>query len=121
MNASVGAVVLGALLAVSLPAAAEGPKYQIVRADNEKVWRLNTETGEIAVCQMEGARMVCASSGETIEKSKATAEDLDKARDRERSAAREDRFATMDRLMAMFERFMRLISELKPGATEALR
>jgi hypothetical protein len=121
-----GGIVLCSALAAGLsfagPAAvADSPKYQIMKADNERVWRLDTETGEIAVCQMENARMVCASSGGSIDKSKATADDLEKARERERTAAREDKFATMDRLMMLFERFMKMVSELKLGASDAMR
>lgn len=118
--------VVALVVALAGPAGAsdspkDQPKYQIMRADNERVWRLNTETGEIVVCQMENARMVCASSGETVDKSRATADDLEQARERERTAAREDKFATMDRLMVFFERFMKMISELKPGGGETVR
>jgi len=116
---------LAAILGLAVPLAGgagaittDGPKYQIVKADQERVWRLNTETGEIAVCQMEAGRMVCASSGETIDRSTATVEDLEKARERERTAVREDKFATMDRLMVFFERFVKMVSELRPGSGE---
>lgn len=132
MRIASGALVAGAVLALALPAVGQtegaaqnglqnGPKYQIMRADNERVWRLNTETGEIAVCHMEGARMVCASSGETIERSKQTPEDLEKARERERTAEREDKFAMMDRLMVLFERLMKMVSELKPDGAQPTR
>ena len=32
--------------------------YQIVKATDSRVWRLNTQTGEIAVCSLEGESLV---------------------------------------------------------------
>jgi hypothetical protein len=38
--------------------------YQIVKAENDRVWRLNRETGEIAVCTLVGEMLSCTTSTE---------------------------------------------------------
>ena len=38
------------------PVMAEGARYQIVKSKNGTLWRLDAETGEIAVCQVERAQ-----------------------------------------------------------------
>jgi hypothetical protein len=36
--------------------------YQIVKATDNRVWRLNKHTGEMSVCSIEGERLLCTSS-----------------------------------------------------------
>ena len=49
--------------------------YQIVKAENDRVWRLNRETGEIAVCTLLGEMLSCTSSTEAAQpKAKTLAE-----------------------------------------------
>jgi hypothetical protein len=85
---------------------AEGPRYQIVKSENGTLWRLNTETGEIAMCKAEGARMVCASSGGAIEKSTLSASDLEAAQDVRRAKKRKETEQTLDKLVDVFERLL---------------
>ncbi len=40
--------------------------YQIIKAENNRVWRLNKVSGEIAVCTLEGENLVCTNSTEAI-------------------------------------------------------
>lgn len=98
-------VVLCVAMSASL-AWAEGPRYQIVKSENGTLWRLNTETGEIAMCKAEGARMVCASSGGAIEKSTVSASDLEAAQDERRAKKRKETSQTLDKLVDVFERLL---------------
>jgi hypothetical protein len=98
-------VVLCVAMTASL-AWAEGPRYQIVKSDNGTLWRLNTETGEIAMCKAEGARMVCASSGGAIEKSTLSASDLEAAQDERRAKKRMETSQTLDKMVDVFERLL---------------
>ena len=43
-----------------------GQTYQIIKATDSRVWRLNTETGEIAVCSLDGEQLICTSSAQAI-------------------------------------------------------
>jgi hypothetical protein len=67
------AAILIALSAVSLPSkpvnaeVTDAGKYQIVKSTETRVWRLNKETGEIAVCDLDGANLVCTTSSDAAE------------------------------------------------------
>ena len=108
-------------LAILLPSfgpvlAAEGQDdstYQIVKATENRVWRLNKVTGEIAVCTLDGDRMICTSSTKAVvppkisyeernaERTKADADAAAKAeRDREIAKAKDLEF--LDRVIAAF-------------------
>ncbi|NQU58536.1 MAG: hypothetical protein HQ513_14995 [Rhodospirillales bacterium] len=51
----------------ALPAAAQlESNFEIMKATPDKVWRLNKTTGEIAVCSLDGERLVCTSSSEAM-------------------------------------------------------
>ncbi|MBT5665390.1 MAG: hypothetical protein HOJ06_08635, partial [Rhodospirillaceae bacterium] len=65
-----------------------------------------TETGEIAMCKAEGARMVCASSGGAIEKSTLSASDLEAAQDERRAKERMETSQTLDKIVDVFERLL---------------
>ena len=105
--ANFGAVLVVLCVAmISSSAWADGPRYQIVKSENGTLWRLNTETGEIAMCKAEGARMVCASSGGEIEKSSLGAADLEAAQDERRAKKRIETTQTLDKLVDVFERLL---------------
>lgn len=40
--------------------------FEIMKATDNKVWRLNKITGEISVCTLDGDRLVCTSSSEAM-------------------------------------------------------
>lgn len=56
------AVFLAALFAV--PTARAADNYQFMKATDDRVWRLNKETGEITVCTLKGERLICATSAQ---------------------------------------------------------
>jgi hypothetical protein len=113
-------VVFG-LTTLSAPVWAEGPRYQIIKSENGTLWRMNTETGEIAMCKAEGARMVCASSGGQIEKSTLSAADLEAAQDERRARKRVETTQTLDKLVDVFERLLDIAAKhqksVEGGAT----
>ena len=62
VSTTVLAVLMTAAATTASAETADAPVYQIVRATDSQVWRLNTRTGEIAVCSLEGEQMLCTSS-----------------------------------------------------------
>ena len=44
------------------PKGEDGAIYQIVKATTDRVWRLNKQTGEVAVCSLKGDSLVCTTS-----------------------------------------------------------
>ena len=47
-------------------AAPGASNFEIMKATDNKVWRLNKITGEISVCTLDGDRLVCTSSSEAM-------------------------------------------------------
>lgn len=101
----------GALL---LSASGAWAEYQIVKTENGTLWRLNTETGEIAMCKAEGGRMVCASSGEAIKSSGLTAADLEDAAERRRAQKNKETMQMVDKLVDVFERLLSIAERHQP-------
>ena len=88
-------VVLAVLLssAVGLPstqafAASNTDNFQIMKATDNKIWRLNKVTGEISVCTLDGERLVCTSSTEAMRPPAMTYEE--RASERKRLKADQD-------------------------------
>jgi Ethanolamine utilization protein EutJ (predicted chaperonin) len=92
--------------------------YEIVKATADKVWRLNRRTGEIAVCGMEGTRLVCAVAQETTGGRPLSAEELEtrrklaaEAEQRRREDEMKKDLAFMDRMIALFREFVKAAME----------
>lgn len=101
----------------SVAATASGD-YEIVKATAEKVWRLNRRTGEIAVCGMEGTRLVCAAAQETAGGKPLSAAEVEARRKlaaEEEKRRRDDEMkkdlAFMDRMIDLFREFMKAAME----------
>lgn len=115
MKKSFAALTAITLLLVASPVmAAEKGNYQIVKTEDGNIWRMDTRTGEIVMCHAESGRMVCASSGEKVATSKATAEDLEAARVKARRENNEAQAEMLDRMMGMFERMMEMVQKYEP-------
>jgi hypothetical protein len=104
-----------ALASGALPAkatVAEGKRegiYQIVKATDTRVWRLNTETGEIAVCDLAGSNLVCTTSANAAEvpkKSYAEIEAGKKAAAAEEQARRDQELKFLDKILALFRELL---------------
>lgn len=100
------------------PAPAASGDYEIVKATADKVWRLNRRTGEIAVCGMEGARLICAVAQETAGGKPLSAEELEARRKlaaeadkRRREEETKKDLAFMDRMIELFREFMKAAME----------
>lgn len=82
-------------------------RFQIVKVENGRTWRLDTQTGEITVCRLNRDRMFCAKSTDATELPKATPEQLQKQNKERRQAKREERNEMLDRFMSFFERIIK--------------
>lgn len=100
-----------------------GGDFEIVKATADKVWRLNKRTGEIAVCGIEGTRLICAVAQESAGGKALSADELDARR---KLAADEDKrrreeemkkdLAFMDRMIELFREFMKAAAEREAAA-----
>jgi hypothetical protein len=83
--------------------------FQIVKATENRVWRLNKLTGEIAVCTLDGDNLICATSTKAITPPALTYEERE-ATKRQATADEEKRRETenakdlefLDRVIAAF-------------------
>lgn len=87
-------------------AAEEGARdaapYQIVKATDQRVWRLDRTTGVISVCTLSGDRLICTDSTDAARPSAQEYEALRKAEAERDAAERERTLAFMDRLFGLF-------------------
>jgi hypothetical protein len=81
-------------------------RYQIVRASENRVWRLDRQTGEIAVCTLEGDRLVCSTSSEAVSPPETSYESLQTERAQEEEAEAERQIAFLDRMLKMIREMM---------------
>ncbi|MDP6572823.1 MAG: hypothetical protein QGI63_02200 [Rhodospirillales bacterium] len=89
------------------PKGEDGAIYQIVKATTDRVWRLNKQTGEVAVCSLKGDSLVCTTSVQAAMPPTRTYEELeaDKKRRRQERAARDKAFLdkVIDAMKAVFQ------------------
>ncbi|TDI64242.1 MAG: hypothetical protein E2O89_04605 [Alphaproteobacteria bacterium] len=86
--------------------------YEIIRATENRVWRLNRETGEIAVCSLKKDRLICTTTTEALSPTSDAYEDLeDKERERVKRE-REQEFEFLERILDLVRDMMR--AELDP-------
>jgi hypothetical protein len=83
------------------------PRFQIIKTEHNRTWRLDTKTGEITVCHLQDDRMVCADSTLATKLPKATPEQLEAERKEQRQAKRAERNEMLDRFMSFFERIIK--------------
>ncbi len=114
----VAAVAIMLSLATAHAAYAEGPdrrasvtseryqpapeRYQIVRATEHRVWRLDKASGEITVCKLQRDRMMCANSTDAVVAPKRSYEDLQAERAAKKARDRDTQIATLDRMLMLF-------------------
>lgn len=132
MRRSLIAAAVVAVAVTAAPALAETPAtsgkskdygdYQIVRANDTTVWRLNRKTGEMTVCRLVRDAMVCTSSSNAAKAPPRTYEQLEAERKRTDAERKEKQIATMDRFLGIFrELFTTAIDNggpPKPGETK---
>lgn len=88
-------------------------KYQIVKSTENRVWRLNKETGEIAVCDLDGSNLVCTTSSDAAEVPKKSYDELAaekaaaaKAAEQKKLADREQELKMLDKAISLLREFM---------------
>ena len=130
-----GSLIIAAAIIASaaffLPRTAErtadgaAPRYQIVKVEKDRTWRLDSQTGRITLCRLEGDILVCAESTEATRFPPKSPGDVASAREAERllqeaerrrqeeadERRRKDKIAErnyiFDRFFALFERVLR--------------
>jgi hypothetical protein len=82
-------------------------RYQIVEATPRRVWRLDTKTGEIAICQLNGDRLVCTASSEAA---RPDPKDYETLKAEEQAAEQQDaerKLAFIEKILSLFREFVR--------------
>lgn len=97
----------GAQNRVETAAHTPSSRYQIVKADGGMSWRLDTETGEIMVCRLDGQRLFCALSSQATQPANLSPEEAGKKQAARRRDRREEQTALFDRFFSFFERILR--------------
>ncbi|TCS65174.1 hypothetical protein [Varunaivibrio sulfuroxidans] len=103
-------VLTGAFLIASVSMARGGEKapskdegrgrYQIVKASDNRVWRLDRETGEITVCTLDGPRLNCTVSSDAIRPPKVSFEENEAEKRRQEKEAQAKDLEFLDRALA---------------------
>jgi len=102
---------LAGMASAGAPAFADG-KYQFMKATENRVWRLNTDTGEITVCSLAGENLVCTTSSKAATPDAKTYAEMQKEKaEAERQLAAE-RKKREDTEMKIIERFFAFFREL---------
>ncbi|MDD9877882.1 MAG: hypothetical protein OXR84_10630 [Magnetovibrio sp.] len=107
-------------LAAALWAGADAParaadNFQFMKATENRVWRLNKETGEVAVCTLQGERLICTTSKDAATpppKSYAEMKAAEKAR---RDKQHDKDMAILDRIFAFFKELITLSKDQEAG------
>ena len=102
------------LIFSSLPAAEldDAANYEFVTASQDRVWRLNKQTGEIAVCSLVGTQLLCTSSDVAMAAPTLTYADYQNQQT-ELASQREARAAARrNRDRAMLEKFLGMVGEM---------
>jgi len=86
-------------------------KYQIVKSTENRVWRLDKETGEIAVCDLDGANLVCTTSSDAAEVPKKSYAELEAEKAAVAKAAEEKKLADRDQEIKMLDKAISLLRE----------
>ncbi len=97
---------------------ADDGKFQIMKATENRVWRLNKETGEIAVCTLEGERLLCTTSSEAAAPPKKSYAEIKAEKDAAEKLASERRrkqdemeMKILDRILAFFRELITMTKE----------
>ncbi len=99
-------------IAAAPPVSADDAKFQFMKATENRVWRLNTESGEITVCTLGGERLLCTTSSDAAMPTKKSYAEMqaDKAEAEKQMAAQRQKDKDVE--MKMFERFLAFFREL---------
>lgn len=87
-------------------------QFEFIKATEDRIWRLNRQTGEIAVCTLERETLLCSTSTGAAQTPATTYEELKQREAAELAAAdakdkeeRERAMKLLDRMVEMFKEF----------------
>jgi hypothetical protein len=93
--------------------------YQIIKATDSRVWRLNTRTGEIAVCSLDGEQLICTSSNQAITPPAKSYAELDAERQERAQLEAQRRDAKRKRSLAMMDIMISAFRDLAVAGAQA--
>ena len=100
-------------LVAALSVHADGSgKYQITKATEDRVWRLNTETGEIAICKLEGENLICTTTSDAAAVPKKSYDQITAEREAAEKAAIAADAERRDRELKMLDKILAFFREL---------
>ncbi len=88
--------------------AVDDSKFEIVKATDTRVWRLNKETGEIAVCTLEGENLFCTTTSAAVDAPQLTYEEWEAKKKLKQAKADEDRKVERGKNLAFFDKMIDL-------------
>ena len=95
-----------------------GPEatFEFLKATENRVWRLNRQTGEIAVCTLERDALLCSTSSGAAETPATTYEELKQREAAELAAAQEQEQQERERAMKLIDRMVEVFKEFTAEA-----
>jgi len=112
-------LILPALIAinVSIASADQAPGtrdgvFQIVKATDSRVWRLNTQTGEIAVCDLSGENLVCTTSANAADVPKRSYAEIEAEREAAAKVATDKQQAERTTELKFLDKILAMVREL---------
>ena len=91
--------------------------FEFLKATENRVWRLNRETGEIAVCTLERDALLCSTSSGAAETPATTYEELKQREAAELAAAQEKEQQERERAIKLIDRMVEVFKEFTAEAT----
>ena len=92
--------------------AADNTKFEIVKATEDRVWRLNKETGEIAVCTLDGEYLLCTTTSASVDAPQMSYEEWEKKKAIEAEQKAIESQEKKERTMAMFDKIIELFRSM---------
>lgn len=86
--------------------------YEIIRATENRVWRLNKETGEIAVCTLKEDRLICTTTTEALSPTSDAYADLEDKEQERVNREQKQELEFLERILDLVRDMMR--AELDP-------
>jgi hypothetical protein len=112
-------LILPALIAINVSIAfadqAPGTRdgvFQIVKVTDSRVWRLNTQTGEIAVCDLSGENLVCTTSANVADVPKRSYAEIEAEREAAAKAATDKQQAERTTELKFLDKILAMVREL---------
>lgn len=110
------AMLLGAGIWLSTGAPAwAADKYEFMKATENRVWRLNKETGEVAVCTLEGERLICTTSKDAAMPPPKSYKQLKADEQKRRDKQHDQDLAILDRIFQFFKEMITMSKNQETG------